>query len=238
MQFNDTSTRLGIIQNCERYTNLGDTSISGTTSLLQDFTAYCNIISSRVWHTIFTSNGNWAYDDSNQTDLPQATTDIVSGTSKYALPASSLTLEKLEMQDSNDQWFPLEAITLEEIHNKGEFMDDNGTPRYYRLVGKTLELFPTPNYASTAGLKAFFDRGSVAFASDDTTQTPGFASEYHDIVPIGASIEWLKIKTPSDPILQNLQQDYLLRLQQIKQFYSLRFKDKKPRVGRLYNSFK
>jgi len=119
----------------------------------------------------------------------------------------------------------------------GEYMETNGSPLNYSLVGGTLQLFPAPNYSSTSGLKVYFDRDSVDFASTDTTDTPGFASPYHEIIPIGASIEYLKIKQPTSPTLPILMQDYAKLELSIKQFYGKRFRDFKPRIGRAKESY-
>jgi hypothetical protein len=239
MQFSDTSTYLGVIQACERYCNLGVAGISGNATLLKEFTAHANMASRDAWQRIFKVNGNWQYDDANQTDLPQATTDLASGTGTYALPSTALAVKRLEVMDSNDEWTTLQPITLEEIPTLGEFLTEtNDVPRYYRLTGNTIEVFPKPNYNSTAGLKCFFDRGSVAFANDDTTQAPGFASEFHDYIPVVASIEYLKVKQPNDATLAMLREDRERIGTNLEKFYGQRFKDKKPRVGRAYSNFK
>ena len=88
-------------------------------------------------------------------------------------------------------------------------MDTPSQPMYYRLVNGTAQIYPAPNYTKTAGIKVLFDRDSVDFVTTDTTKTPGFASPYHEILPIGVSIEWLKIKQPQSPTLPQLQADYL-----------------------------
>lgn len=239
MQFSDTTNNLGIIQACERYTNLGDTGISGDSAKLKDFTAYVNTVMRRLWHSIFEASGSWQYDDSNQTDLPQATTDLVSGTATYALPATALTVKRLEAKDSNGEWYVLKPLVIDEIGEAiPEFFDVDGDPSYYRLVGNTIELFAAPSYNSTGGLKVYYDRGSVAFASTDTTKTPGFASEYHDLVPVGASLEWLKIKQPQDATTARLAEDYASQLQQLNKFYNKRFSDKKLTISRQYQTFK
>ena len=99
-------------------------------------------------------------------------------------------------------------------------------------------LYPATNYASSGGLKVYYDRGAVEFVYNATTSTPGFASPYHEILPLGASIEWLKIKQPQSPTLAIFIQDYLKLEESIKEFYSSRFKAYKPRVSRAMDSFR
>ena len=52
-----------------------------------------------------------------------------------------------------------------------------------------ITIYPSANYASTDGLKVYYDREAVEFATDDTTKTPGFASPYHEILPIMMAME-------------------------------------------------
>jgi hypothetical protein len=240
MTYSNTTTKDGIIQTVEELCDLGDAYISGDTTRLRQFTARINRIAHRVWHTIFMANGNWQYDDGNYTDLPSATTDIVLGQTRYALPSDALTVQRVEIKDSNGNWSILNPITKELIRSEGldDFMDDNGVPMYYRLVNGTIEIYPPADYAGTDSLKVYFDRGAVEFAYNATTATPGFASPYHEILPIKASIEWLKVKQPQSPTLPLLLQDDLKLEQSIKQFYAVRFKDYKPRIGRAKRNWK
>lgn len=221
-------------------TDLGYTTISGDTTKLKEFTSLANNNGHKIWHTIFMSNGNWSYDDANQTDLPQAKTNLVSGTAKYALPATALTVQRVEVMDTNSLWYILNPITKEIIANEGvdEFMKTDGQPVYYRLLGNTIELFPAPNYSQDVSLKVYFDRASSDFATSDTTKTPGFASPYHQILPLGMAIDWLKVKQPNTPTLATYIQDYLKLEDAIKKFYNKRWKDFKPTIGRARQTFK
>lgn len=240
MTYSDTTNLSGIIQTIERLTDVGQTYISGDATRLKEMTATINRINHRVWHTIFMSTGNWQYDDGNFTDLPMATADIVSGTARYAIPTDALTIQRVEVKDENGLEYQLTPITKELIKGQAidEFLDVAGTPMYYSLVNGTMELFPAPNYASSGGLKAYFDRDSVDFATTDTTKTPGFASPYHELIPIKASIEWLKVKQPNSPTLAILLQDDIRVEKSLKDYYGKRFKDYKSRIGRAYASYK
>jgi hypothetical protein len=237
--FSDLTNKTGIIQACERYCNLGSGKISGDTTLLQDFTNFTNITLSRIWHTVFLATGSWEYDDSNYSDLPQATANLVSGTSKYALPSPTLTIKRVEMKDSSGEWFVLTPLLRDEIKVAiDEYRVADGLPTSYRLLGDTMEIFPASNYNSTGGLKVYFDRGSVSFSTTDTTKTAGFASEYHDLVPLGASLEWLKIHLPEWTGTAQFKEDYAIRIQQLKEYYNRRFPAKKKIMRRLHQTFK
>jgi len=224
--FNDTSTYLGIIQACEDYTNLGSTGISGNTVLLKTFTRHINEANSRVWSMIFESYGGWQYDDSNQTDLPAASDTLTADQTSYALPTGSLTVRGIEVKDTGGIWHKLTPITEEQIRDRqamGEFYKTSATPLFYQIVGQTVRIFPAANWTQSASFKVFFDRGSVAFASTDTTATPGFAGEFHGILPIMASIQWLISKRPESGNLALLRQEEAAYIQRLKQFYQEKF---------------
>lgn len=226
MQFSDSSNLTGLIQSCEDKIN---SSITG--DLLKKFTRYINNASSKVWAIIFDTYNGWIYDDANQTDLPQATSDLVSGTSTYSLPSTALTVQRIEIKDSEGNFIPLKSLTLEEIQQGvDEFYENNGTPQGYRLLGNTIEIFPASSYNSTSGLKVYFERASVAFASTDTTKTAGFASPFHDMLAIDASIQYMSTKNFNQNQINNLKLEYEQYKIDLKNFYGKRFRDYKPRL--------
>lgn len=239
MQFNDTTNLSGLIQMCEKNTNLGYGYISDDATKLKEFTNNINIAQNKIWHTIFESTGCWEYDDSNATDLPQATANLVSGTSKYALPSDALVIKRVEMKDSSGNWFVLTPLIRDEIKVAiDEYRVADGLPTSYRLLGDTIEIFPASNYTSTSGLKVYFDRGSVQFTSTDTTKTPGYASPYHYLSGIGGALEWLKVNLPNDATTTRLENDFILGLQQLSKFYNKRFPAKKKVMRRAYQTYK
>lgn len=228
MQYNDTTNKNGIIQEVERYINMGATWISGDTDRLREFTSYANKKGRQVWHWIFLAQGLWRYDDSNETDLPEATTDLADGTAKYSLPTDALTVRRVEIKDGSGNWDRISQLVEDDIEGAiSEYYEDDGTPQHYRLVGNTIELFPAPDYAQAASLKVYFDRECVDFVYNATTTTPGFASAYHEVIPVGMAIEWLKIKTPNSPTLQFLREEWARFEKEITEFYSMRNKDVK-----------
>jgi len=231
MQFNDTTNKNGIIQLTEDYTDLGDGYISGDATRLKKFTAYANEVGDDLWFAIWSSMGSWQWDDSNQTNLPQATTDLVSGQSRYAMPTSALTIKRVEIKDENGSWLKIKPFIREkEKEAIGSLETHSGVPTGYFMINDTVQLYPKPNYASTGGLKLFFDRALVSFATSDTTKTPGIASPFHGLYPLGMAITWLKIKQPNSPSLAQYQRDYAEQKQALIDFYAKRWEDNAPVV--------
>ena len=238
MKYSDTENLNGIIQEEERLTGLGYAGISDSTNNLKEFTSLNNIESSKIWHIIHSATGNWSYDDSNEDDLPIATTNVSDSQATYQIPSDALTIQRIEIKDNSGNWYKLKPIELKQVQSEGEFFETDGQPIYYRLIGETIKLYPATNYDSTDGLKVFYDREAVAFLTTDTTATPGFASPYHSIIAKGGALAWLKTKAPTSPKIPLLINDYNLLENKIKQYYSTRFTDKKPRVSRAYSNFK
>ena len=239
MVFSNITTLAGVLQTFERMTDQGYTAVTSDTTKLKEATNLANQKSSEIWHIIHEATGNWKYDDNNNTDLPFATTDIVNAQQRYALPADALTVQRVEMKDSSGEWFRLTAITSENIPGAiDEFNDVAGTPNFYSLINGVITIYPSANYASTDGLKVYYDREAVAFETSDTTQTPGFASPYHEILPIMMAMEWYNVKQPTSPTLVKLEQKFLRLEKALKDFYGKRFKDYKPRVGRAKVSYR
>lgn len=232
MVYSDTTNKDGIIQVAEVLCDFEDGYISGNSTLLRKFTIFANQILREVWSIIFNVYNGWQYDDGNNTDLPSSKTDLTSGTAKYILPTTALTVNRIDCYNSSGDSIRLDQITTEEIEEQGldEFMSTPGVPKYYRLIGNTIELFPSPNYTTTSntGLRVFFDRDVVEFATTDTTQSPGFASPFHYIVPLGMAMKWLKIKLPTSPSLANYREEYEIYKNDLKNFYSDRNKDGQP----------
>lgn len=240
MVYNDTTNLNGVVQEIERLADLGQTYFSGDASRLKEVTAMVNQENRKILSLIMSATGNWQFDDSNYTDLSSATTNIVSGQATYALPPTALTVQRIEAKDASGLWTKLIPITKELVSGQAidEFMKDNGPLLYYRLVNGTIELFPASNYASTDGLKVYFDRDVVDFTVSDTTKTPGFASLFHQLLPLKTAIRWLKTKQPTAPTLALYLADEQKMEIELRKFYSTRFKDYKPRIGRAYQSFK
>jgi len=185
----------------------------------------------KIWSWIFEAYGGWIYDDSNNTDFPIATTQIVSSQQDYSIPSEALTVNDLEVKDSSGNWYDLKPITSEEIDKlqaEKEFFKTNGLPIYYLMISGSFKLFPTPNYTQAASLRISFDRGATTFTSGDTTKTPGFVSQFHDAVAVGMALEWAREKGLND-LLQGLYADWRRYELDIKKFYTVRYYEKYPK---------
>lgn len=228
MQFSSHTSDFDLVSHTEFLLG-GGVTISATGSYtLKDFTRNANERMRQIWSFIFQSKSGWKWDDSNQTDLPQAYTDLVASQTKYALPESALTVERIEIADSAGNYSVVKFLTQEEVDQAfPDFFDEAGIPIYARLLNGTIELYPAPNYNYTAGLRVYFTRDIVEFATTDTTKTPGFASPFHQLVAIGAALDFAQARGMNDKVTL-LTGMWANQVAQLQYYYSNRFPGNKP----------
>jgi hypothetical protein len=228
MQYNSQTDKNDLVSHASFLLGGGVTISASGSYLLTDFTRNANERMRQIWALIFESQSGWKWDDSNNTDLPQGVTNLVANQSKYALPSDGLIIERIECADQNGQFSKLQVITQEQIQEAyPEFMSTASNPMYAKLLGTTVELYPAPSYNSTGGLKVYFTRDVVEFDHADTTKTPGFASPFHQMVAIGAALDFAMSRGMNDKIVL-LTGMWVEQARQLQYYYSNRFKANKP----------
>lgn len=197
MQFNNTTTKDGLIQRCEALCSFTDAGISGNSTLLAQFTARLNTAYGLVCGWIWALNKQWRFDDSNYTDFPVSVTDLVVDQRDYTLPTKLLKLRQVEIMDANGKYYTIGLLKEEDYGRLSDNMqEDSGMPSGYYLLSKSIFIYPKPNASVctlTNGLRLTYDRYVDYFATTDTTQEPGFAQIYHHVLAYLASIEYCAI---------------------------------------------
>lgn len=182
MQFNDTSTSQGIVQDTYFEVNA-----DATTYPIADLTRNANAALDNVVTLILGADQRWQFDSTNSTDLPIGTTDIVSGQQDYSFDEEYLVIKSIEIADASGKWtrlIPIDNMSLDEREALSGFETVNGTPMYYDKMGDSILLYPAPNYNYTAGLRAYFQRKIDYFVAGDTIKEPGFAKHLHKYIPL------------------------------------------------------
>lgn len=218
MQFNDTTNITGIIQRCELLLGKGNGYISGNATLLKQFTAACNVYYNKVITSILKSQDEWDFDDSNYTDFPILTTDLVSSQQDYQLPTKTLKINRVEISYDGTNWYKAEPLDVREVGDAtdttsiGNNFDE--TRPYYDTIGQSILFYPIPDAAVTGGLKIWVAREVDYFTSADTTQEPGFDETFHDMIPVGASLDYAIARSaPQKNDLAALYAEYDKKLQ-------------------------
>ena len=166
--FSDTSySQDGLIQECEDICNLGAAGITGSTALLRTFARRLNQAKDRFYTIAEKNDQLWNWDDRRYADsdqnLPIATTNIVSGTRDYLFDDSFLAVTQVFAKDSSGTFHQLSEQDDKNTPNAYLVSDGSGQPTSYELVGNSIILNPSPNYASTLGLKVTFRRKATNF---------------------------------------------------------------------------
>lgn len=226
MEFSNTSTKNGIIQDCEFWlfaSNYGQ--ISNDANLLSTFTSLTNRALDSVVTKILESDDRWQFDDTNYTDYPIATTDIVLNQKDYVLSVDHIKITRVEIKDSNGNWTKLMPFDLvDTTQARDEFMNGTGIPLYYDKIANSLFLYPQSNYSQSASLRVYFQREPDYFISTDTTKKAGFPNILHRIIPIKACYDYAVANTLTDKVAV-LQSEILKREIEIEKFFGRRNKD-------------
>lgn len=201
MQFNSTATSVNDI--------VGDVKFwckipSANTTLypLEDIARNSNMAMDRVSSLIMKADNKWEWDDTNETDLPIGNYDLVDGQQDYPIATTHLKIHRVRVKDSAGNYVVLEPTNRRDLTDS-ELNATSGTPRKYDKLGNSIFLYPKPSASGTtlsAGLEVQFQRGASYFLSTDTIKTPGFASQFHRLISLHASLDYCEANGIKDRV--------------------------------------
>jgi len=225
MQFRDATNNKGLVDDVCFLTRTTTASYA-----INDIARNINQAYHDVARLIWTVADDWQYDDSNKTDLPIATTNLVHSQQDYELPSTAQMIERVEVLDSNSNYQLVKEIDKSDVNIAlSEYYESDGLPIYYDLMGRSVFLYPAPSSASVttaAGLKLYFGRNVTEFAPTATTATPGFATAFHRILSVSAALDFEQ-NTQRMAHLERMK-DSLVR--GLIKFYSKRHKEYRTRI--------
>jgi len=232
MSINFSQTLSLIERNCK----LGNGRISGNVNLLSDFTADINLALDFVYATIFDCGGKWQFDDSNHTDYPIITTNLVANQRDYSFvsdEAGNLILDiyKVMIKDPNGVYVEITPVDQQSDEDMASFyngLNTTGTPTRYDKTANGIFLDVIPSYNSTGGLKIFINREGSYFLTSDTTKKAGFAGLYHEYLALRPSYQYAYRNNLSN--IQAIQNEMLIMEDKIKKHYGKRERDVKRRL--------
>jgi hypothetical protein len=166
---------------------------SGATSVTfpvdPDFTRSANFALEFLGAIIMKYDSNWEWTDNNSTgELIDATTNLVSGTTKYAINIAWLRIARVRVKDSNGNWVTLDPVDRRQLSDAN--LASSGTPWGYYKLGAYIYLVGTPNYSSTAGLEIQMQKGADVFVVADTSKVPGIVSPFHRLISLMSALDW------------------------------------------------
>ena len=197
-RFSNTTDRDGIIELIERDTNTQ--SVTTSSYPLKVKTNYVNEALSHFFLLAIKAGGRFQVDDTNQTNLPIITTDIVASQPDYTFlvddstPANQiLDIRKIRIKDANGQWKEITQVDRETF-NVSDYENVEGTPEYFDLTGNSVILYPTPDYSSDESLEIYISRTPSYFVSTDTTKEPGVPKIFHSYFHLRPSYFYCLVK--------------------------------------------
>lgn len=237
MVFSDTSTKLGLVEDVDFLVSTDSTSYPTAQKTRNINNWYYKTI---AW--ILEASGTWEWDDSNYTNLPIATANLVAGQEDYTLPAATsggnfstfLKLQGVSILNSAGDLVKLSLIDESQFPHSDieEVFETDGLPRFYKEIGNSIKLFPAPAAAdvtTTNGIKFYFQRTMDEFAASDTTQQPGFSAQFHRILSLGAAFDYAIAK--GLPNAKALREEVEQLKVQLQTFYADRNRDNKLRMS-------
>lgn len=252
IQFSDTSTLKGLIQLIELRLGFPSTYISGDTTRLKQFTALINMALDDYTELAIKSSGKFQWDDSNQTDYPIITTNLVSGQRSYSfttdgssnlilflyraaiLPSATATLYQ--------EIFPIDVqsdLENDILRN----VTSGGVPYQYDKTANGIFLDPIPNYNATNGLKLWINREGSYFTTADTTKKPGTPGVHHEYFVTKPCFWYAKANNlTSLPQLEKEVVDWegserLGVMGRIQEYFSIRSKDERVVISGEFNEY-
>lgn len=243
LQYSDTSTYNGIIQEEERLVYSSDYGrISGNTKELAQWTVRNNHALNRVMALMLRFQDTWQVHDWNHASINTATENITSGTREVALtnPQDVLFMIKVMIKQdaTTNDWTELKPLDIRQQSSR-EYVENNssnsGIPYRYDKTGGYIILDPTPNYTRSGGLKYYYQRTPHPFTTSDTTALPGVPSLFDRLVPLYATDIYATENT--NPNLKQLvNNDIQIIEADIRSFMSQRSKDDEPILRVKYRS--
>lgn len=204
-----------------------------TTVSKSDFVSCLNVWLRNVSEEIWKAQNYWKFDDNNKTDMAEATTDLVDNQQDYELEVTIYDVESVAIKDINGNYQKLTPVTLEDSNiAEQEFEKTAGVPRYYKLRGNVISLFPKPDkdkVTLTDGLVLQIRRDIVPIIYDSPTsmsQEPGIPRQFHDLLGIGVALDqslrlglidkWQQLNLLLNSKNKSLREHYSLRMKNVK----------------------
>lgn len=190
MQFSNTTSLDGIVQGIDFEVQTNDNTYG-----VKDKTRNVNRGLDRFIYLATSADNKWQFDDTNHTNAPVATADIVADQKDYTFSDEFLIVTRLETKDTSGNWRVLPQIDERETSTAyEELQKTSATPTSYDVRGKQIYLFPPSDTNVTGGLRVFFQRKPSYMDSGDTVKEPGIPLQFHEYLILYASHVYAQAK--------------------------------------------
>lgn len=236
LQFNDTTTFRGIAQMYEKEIGVDREFITGDTNRMKEFTADANLALDRFWALSIPASGTWQLDDSNQTDYPIITTDLVADQRDYTFTTDEsgnliLDIYRAFIYPNATDTIYYEITPIDQQSDVGtegywDGQSTTGVPNTYDKTANGIFLDPIPDYNATNGLKIMINREASYFTTTDTTKKPGVPGLFHAYFYKVPALEFAKRNDLKSIV--SLRDDVERMEMDIVNYFSKRARDEEP----------
>ena len=226
------------MQRIEQELGFPEDYITGDTTRRTQWAGSINLALDKAFHIIFGADGKWQFDDSNHTDYPIITTNLVDGQRSYAFTTDGSTpanlildIARVFIRTSTTtgyfEIFPTDVQSAPEgeISQFVDGLNTEGVPYHYDKTANGIFLDPIPNANVTSGLKIYISREGSYFTEASTTKTPGFAGLYHEYLVLEPAYRYARANNLTNR--EVLKRDVLEMEKAITKYYSRRAKDER-----------
>ncbi len=210
--------------------------VSGNTNLLKEFTADANMAIDDYTAIAIQVSGKWKFDDSNHSDFPEMTTDIVLGQRDYTFITDEngnmiLDIYKVYYKDgdaykllaTHDSDTETEASTFTNGQN------DSGVPSKYDKTANSIRLDVLPSANVTDGLKVSINREAEYFTFSDNTKKAGFPGVHHKYFYLKPALDYARRNTLTS--YPRIEGEVMKAEREIKEYFDRRAKDERMQLN-------
>jgi hypothetical protein len=198
-----------------------------TTNIDRNLNVHYDIAVLNIWNAV----SDWQFDEGKDV-LPIAYTNLVKDQDNYQLPTEAREIERVEVKNTNGDYIRLLAID----HNAEPTVITTctGTPQRYDIVGRSLMLYPIPDYNADSGLLIKMSKSVTQL--ENTTDEPRIEREFHRLLSLGAAMDWCIAK--GNPTKKRELEREIMKLKtKMKSFYSQRNKDYTAKIKPITNDY-
>src|SRR3990167_10106497 len=232
MQINPTDKSISIVGDID-FLLFGSSATLNTDYSLVDRIRNVNIAWDEVVAELYKADPNHKWDDTSNSDFPIATTSLDANADHYVMLDSSLVVHRVRMKNRDESaWLTLTPALRSELTDTD--LNSTGEPsKYYKLGGAIFPL-PVPDYGVAGGVELEFQRGGNHFTTTDTTASPGFNSQFHQVLSIKAAKRYALANNMSEKVemldrMLNGDNNEVGIMKKMIEHYQLRSPDEKPR---------
>lgn len=196
-------TYLELIGSMEFWAGFEPNDILNDASLKETFTDRLNRSLDRYQGMLGTGSRLAQSDDTNFDNQPFSFFDIVDGRHDYQFledeDGNSISDITAVLIKTGDRYGKIDQIFLDDADAE-LVMSPNpkpGIPTRFIERNNTVFLDPVPNYDLEDGGKLFYKRAPSYFIATDTTKRPGFPFNFHEMLAVRSSLDWLLVRKPS-----------------------------------------